>query len=312
MALQDFLSQMGYGGQTPPSVSRGRNADYTGLYGDQRLAAFLRDQSQTGFLSPSSVNPQVAQLVEGGVASEQFRQQNLARSLAAAGVNPAIAEKIIAEDQGRSMADITSKVAGFEGERQAREFQAGEDFIGFQSQIESEITSRAEDARRYRQQMREAKKARNMQMLSTLIGAAVQIGTAGAAGPAGFAGTLFGQMMGSSGGGKPGQGAEGQTGYQNMNQHGGGEGPPEPGNLSIPPGGGGGGQSYPGGPSFGALFGQAPMTPNYGGAYGQPGPSTNLMQQPYTQSYQGFNSQTPFGSMYPNWMQQRQPRPFGY
>lgn len=281
MALQDFLSQMGYGGQTPPSVSRGRNADYTGLYGDQRLAAFLRDQSQTGFLSPGSVNPQVAQLVEGGVASEQFRQQNLARSLAAAGVNPAIAEKIIAEDQGRAMADITAKVAGFEGERQAREFQAGEDFIGFQSQIESEITARAEDARRYRQQMREAKKARNMQMLSSLIGTAASVFTAGMA-PGGF---LAGAAM--SGGGKGGQGAEGQTGYANMNQHGGGEGPPEPGGGGM---GGGGGQAYPGGPSFGSLFGQAPMTPNYGGAYGQPGPSTSLMQQPYTQSYQGFQN----------------------
>lgn len=304
MALQDFLSQMGYGGQTPPSMSRGRNADYTGLYGDQRLAAFLRDQSQTGYLSPGSVNPQVAQLVEGGVASEQFRQQNLARSLAAAGVNPAIAEKIIAEDQGRAMADITSKVAGFEGERQAREFQAGEDFIGFQSQLESEITSRAEDARRYRQSVREAKKARNMQMLASLIGTAAGVLTGGAGGG------LIGAMM-SKGGGKGEQGAEGQTGYDNMNQHGGGEPPPEPGAM-MGGGGGGGGQSYPGGPSFGSLFGQSPSTPDYQG-YGPPGAPQSLMQQPYTQSqYAGFNQQTPFGSMYPNWMQQRQPKSFGY
>lgn len=308
MALQDFLSRMGYGGQAPPSVSRGRNADYFGLHGDQRLASFLQDQSQSGFLSPGSVNPQVRQLVEGGVASEQFRQQNLARSLAAAGVNPAMAEKIIAEDQGRSMADIASKVAGFEGERQAREFQAGEDFIGFQSQIEQETTARAEDARRYRQSVREAKKARNMQMLSSLIGTAASVFTAGM-GP----GFLMGGAAKAAAGGGDSGGAEGQTGYGNMNQHGGTAPPFGGGNLSIPPGGGGG-SAYPGGPSFGSMFGQSNSTPDYQGfGGGGGGGGGGAMQTPYTQSqYAGFQNQTPFGSMYPSWMQQRQTRPFGY
>ncbi len=295
MALNDFLSEMGYGG-TPHSISRGKNADYFGLYGDERLAAFLQDQSKSGYLSPSSVNPEVRQLVEGGVSSEQFRQENLARSLAAAGVNPAIAERIISEDKGRAMADLSARVAGFEGNRQKREFEAGEDFIGFQSQLEQELTARAEDRRRYNQQVREAKKARNLQMLTSVLGIAANAFAPGI-------GAMFGAGGKKDGGGP----AEGQTGYDNQNQHGGGFEPVEAGaappGMSAPAMGGpstsSGMQSYPGGPSFGSLFGQSPFGTSPGGGMtpyqGMP-PQSQYGMSPFGR-FQG----TPFGGVAPSW-----------
>lgn len=284
MALSDYLQRMGYG-RGAPGLSRGRNADYFGLYGDQRYADFLLDQEQTGALSPSSVNLQARQLVEGGVASEQFRQENLARSLAAAGVNPAIAQRIIEQDKSQALNQISSQIAGFEGQRQQREYQAGQDFVEFSSALESETTARAEDARRYRQQVREAKKARNLAFFSSILGTAATVASGGLA-PGGF--------LRSDGGGGGEGGAEGQTGYQGMNQHGG---------ESVAPAGmaGGGGQPYPSGPSFGQLYGQSPPTQGGADVYGQR-PLPFGGQPPQNQYPFGQMQGTPFGSLYPSWM----------
>lgn len=188
MALSDFLDTLGYeaGGGSIPSINRSKDADFFGLYGDERLAAFLRQQEQGGFLSPESVNPFIRQLVEGNVASEAFRQENLTRSLAEAGVSPALAQAIVSEDSYRTQAATSAAVAGFESERQAREFSAGEDLIGLSSQIESEVTARAENQRRYDEAVKEAKKNR---LISTILGVA-GLGVS-ALGP-GFLGGLFG------------------------------------------------------------------------------------------------------------------------
>lgn len=298
MALPDFLTRMGYG-RTAPGLSRGRNADYFGLHGDERYAAFLLDQEQNGALAPSSVNNQARQLVEGGVASEQFRQENLARSLAAAGVNPAIASRIIEQDKSQALNQISSQMAGFEGQRQEREFAAGQDFVQFSSAQEAEVTARAEDQRRFRIQQREARKARNLAFFTSVLGAAATVASGGLAGAGGFA-ALLGQKGSQEGG------AEGQTGYSGQNQHGGGEAV-QPQGFNEGGGGGGGGQPYPSGPSFGQLYGQGPATPNglpqYQSAFqGQP---------PQTQYPFGQMQGTAFGNMYPSWMYGPKQRAWG-
>ena len=78
MSLESYLSGQGYNGQFP-GIQAGQNpkhSNYMGLYGDQRYAGFLQDQMQGGgYLSPSSVNPQIMQLIEGNVGAWRNQQQ---------------------------------------------------------------------------------------------------------------------------------------------------------------------------------------------------------------------------------------------
>lgn len=176
MSLHDYLSNQGYTGQFP-GVSSGKKASYFGLHGDKRYAGFLMQQMGAGgYLSPGSVNPQISGLIESGVGAYRNQQEQQGYGMAAAGINPAIAGQMLGQQEGQYQSMIGQQIAGFEGQRQERVYQAGESFVQFQSAIEAENTARAENARRYRKQMRDQKKARRWSQFMGVMGGAMQAG----------------------------------------------------------------------------------------------------------------------------------------
>ncbi len=152
LGLSGLFGQGGFDGLQPS-----RDPSYYMDMGQQFTSArdFLMSQTGAGgMLSESSMNPYTRQLAEGSAFAERQRQSDMGYGLAAAGVNPLMAQRVIGEGDQRATEQLGTQFAGFEADLQQRQFGAGAGLVDLSNALNSEMTGRKEDQSRWADEYR--------------------------------------------------------------------------------------------------------------------------------------------------------------
>ena len=174
MAVKDFLSGLSYRG-TNLAADGGpidvRGGPYTSRNFPLAFAAALREATRNGYLSPLGLDRVFAGQADSLVQAQRAKRQQGLRALQRSGLNPAMAARLIEEDESELPLQLSAARSEAERGLQEREFSANAEMAKVLATAETSEKTALQREEEQRKMLRLLKKGQKLQKVGLGISA---------------------------------------------------------------------------------------------------------------------------------------------